>query len=142
VDSFFNGLAKRAFRSDAAEALRKRLLKYRDKLFTFIEHDGVPWNNNNAENAIKQFAYYREDAKGIVTELGLCNHLVLLSIYQTCRYKRVSFLKFLASGLPDLDAFRERKRSSPGKFTLETYPEGFVRSQSPGQTVTTSTISG
>ena len=29
------------------------MLKYRDKLFTFIDHDGVPWNNNNAENAIK-----------------------------------------------------------------------------------------
>ena len=61
VDGFFEGLAGRTFRSEAAEALRSRLLKYRDKLFTFIEHDGVPWNNNNAENAIKRFAYYRED---------------------------------------------------------------------------------
>jgi predicted RecB family nuclease len=142
VDGFFNALAERAFRSDAAEALRKRLLKYRDKLFTFLQHDGVPWNNNNAENAIKQFAYYREDAKGNVTELGLCNHLVLLSISQTCRYKGVSFLKFLASGLPDVDAFRDIKRSSPVKPALEMYPEGFVRSQSPGRIVATSTMGG
>jgi predicted RecB family nuclease len=133
VDGFFNALAERAFRSDAAEAMQKRLLKYRGKLFTFIEHDGVPWNNNNAENAIKQFAYYREDAKGIVTELGLCNHLVLLSIYQTCRYKGVSFLKFLASGLPDVDAFRKMKRASPGMPVLEVYPKGFLRSQSPAE---------
>ena len=42
-------------------ALRDRLLKWQNKLFTFIRHDSVPWNNNNAENAIKQFAYYRED---------------------------------------------------------------------------------
>ena len=34
-------------------------MKCRDKLFTFIKYDGVPWNNNNAENAIKRFAYYR-----------------------------------------------------------------------------------
>ena len=42
----------------------QRLLKNEDKLFTFIHHDGVPWNNNNAENAIKRFAYYREDTVG------------------------------------------------------------------------------
>ena len=42
----------------------ERLLKNRDKLFTFIQHDGVPWNNNNAENAIRRFAYYREDTPG------------------------------------------------------------------------------
>ncbi len=55
MDGYCKCLAEQTFRSEAAEALRGRLLKYRGKLFTFIEHDGVPWNNNNAENAIKQF---------------------------------------------------------------------------------------
>ena len=142
VDEFFDALAERAFRSEAAEALRQRLLKYRDKLFTFLGHDGVPWNNNNAENAIKQFAYYREDTDGMHEGGGLRDYLVLLSIYQTCRYKGVSFLKFLASGQRDVDAFCEMKRASPGKPVLETYPEGFVRSQSPGQTATTSKMGG
>jgi predicted RecB family nuclease len=70
VAQFFEALAGQSFRSEAAEALRQRLLKNRDKLFTFIEHDGVPWNNNNAENAIKRFAYYREDTVGIMKEPG------------------------------------------------------------------------
>ena len=61
MDAFFRQLAGQRFHSEAAEGLRKRLVKYRDKLFTFSDHDGVPWNNNNAENAIKRFAYYRED---------------------------------------------------------------------------------
>ncbi len=30
-----------------------------DKLFVFLDYDGVPWNNNNAENAIKLFASRR-----------------------------------------------------------------------------------
>jgi len=64
VARFFETLAPLSFRSEAAEALRQRLLKNRDKLFTFVGHDGVPWNNNNAENAIKRFAYYREDTVG------------------------------------------------------------------------------
>ena len=62
-----------------------------DTLFTFIKYDGVPWNNNNAENAIKRFAYYREDTAGTMKEEGLSDYLVLFSIYQTCRYKGVSF---------------------------------------------------
>jgi hypothetical protein len=33
---------------------------------------------------------------------------VFLSIYQTCRLKGVSFLKFLRSGLLDLDTFIEQ----------------------------------
>jgi len=72
--------------------LRKRLLKYQDKLFTFLVHDGVPWNNNNAEHAITQFAYYRELANGQMSEEGLNEYLVLLSVYQTCKYKGVPFL--------------------------------------------------
>jgi hypothetical protein len=63
---FFESHAGEAFRSEAAEALRQRLLKNRDKLFTFIQHDGVPWNNNCAENAFKRFAYYREDTVGVM----------------------------------------------------------------------------
>ena len=58
VEDFFQGVSVKAFHSEVAELLRNRLTKNRDKLFTFIDHDGIPWNNNNAENAIKRFAYY------------------------------------------------------------------------------------
>ena len=68
VAEFFKRLEEKTFRSEPAEALRARLIKYQDKLFTFLRHDGVPWNNNNAENAIRQFAYYREVAAGRLKE--------------------------------------------------------------------------
>ena len=76
VESFFHGLSERTCRSEAAESLRIRLTKYRDKLFTFIDHDGVPWNNNNAENAIKKFAYYRENTVGMLKRGGTKRLLV------------------------------------------------------------------
>src|SRR5262245_3784288 len=57
VKNFFRSISEQSIRSEAAEALRTRLIKYQDKLFTFINYDGVPWNNNNAEHAIKQFVY-------------------------------------------------------------------------------------
>ncbi len=123
VDRFFQTAAAQALSSEVAEGYRKRLLKYRDKLFTFLDHDGVPWNNNNAEHAVKGFAYYREVADNLITEAGLNQYLVLLSVYQTCKYKKVSFLKFLLSGETDIDAYCEGN----GKCVLpaiELYTEG------------------
>jgi hypothetical protein len=128
VENFFRSLSEQSIRSEAAEALRARLIKYQDKLFTFINHDGVPWNNNNAEHAIKQFAYYRGNTNGLLAETGMSDYLLLLSICQTCHYKGVSFLKFLLSRERDVDAFCDRphrKRQSP---TIEVYPKGFIPS--------------
>ena len=124
--SFFQSLTAQSFHSEAAEALRTRLLKYQEKLFTFIHYDGVPWNNNNAEHAIKQFAYYREHTSGMLRETGLHDYLVLLSICQTCRYKGVSFLHFLLSKSRDVDTFCERKHRKRPSSALELYPKGFT----------------
>ena len=125
VDTFFRTLAAQSFSSEAAVALRARLEKNRDKLFTFIQHDGVPWNNNNAENAIKRFAYYREDTAGTMKPTGLSEYLVLLSLYQPCRYKGVSFFKFLLSKQRDVDVFSAKKW--PQRHPeIELYPTGFV----------------
>jgi hypothetical protein len=127
VRAFFQQLSSCSLRSDAAESIRDRLLKNRDKLFTFLRYDGVPWNNNNAENAIKQFAYYRESRSGIaLTERGLQDYLILLSIYQTCRYKRISFLQFLLSGERDIDAFAKSGCRRSRKARLLLYPKGFT----------------
>src|SRR5262249_52956175 len=87
VKAFMDVLTVKAFESEIAGQYGRRLLKYQSKLFTFLEHDGVPWNNNNAEHAVKYFAKYRRLTNGRVTESGLQNYLILLSVYQTCRYK-------------------------------------------------------
>jgi hypothetical protein len=87
----------------------------------------VAWNNNTAENAIKRFAYYREGTVGCLTEAGLADYLVLLSIYQTCRYRGVSFLKFLLSRERDVDAFCEHPRRKRRRPPIEIYPSGVTR---------------
>jgi hypothetical protein len=110
VDRFYEGACGKLLASEVAEGYRQRFLKYWEKLFTFLDHDGVPWHNNNAEHAIKHFAKYRMGANGKVTARGLQPYLVLLSIYQTCAYKGVSFLRFLLSGERDVDAFKEARR--------------------------------
>ena len=125
VEKYFESLAAQEIHSEPAEALRERLTRYKDKLFTFLKYDGVPWNNNNAENAVKQFVYYREHSDGIMRETGLKDYLVLLSIYQTCKYKGISFLKFLLSKERDIDAFVGGGRAKR-LCTVELYPKGFT----------------
>lgn len=126
VDRYFRSLSAKSFASEAAESLRCRLLKYQDKLFTFLDHDGVPWNNNNAENAIRRFSYYRADTVGLMTESTLNDYLVMLSLYQTCRCKGVSFLRFLLSREQDVDAFCRHRRRGHRPSPIETYPDGFT----------------
>jgi hypothetical protein len=83
-------------------------VKCGEKLFTFLDHDGVPWNNNGAENAIKDFAMLRRNIGGVSTESGMCDYLVLLSIRQTLKRRGVGFLSFLVSRKKDLERFAVR----------------------------------
>lgn len=71
-------------------------------MFTFLEHDGVPWNNNNAEHAIKRFANYRRDADGLLTERTREVYLVLATVFETCEFNHVNVLKLLLSKEPTL----------------------------------------
>jgi hypothetical protein len=103
VEQFFRGITLYAAKSEAGSRLANRLNKYRSKLFTFLDYDGIPWNNNNAEHAIKHFAKYRRLANGRFTECGLRDYLKLLSIYETCKYKEIGFLDFLLSKHRDID---------------------------------------
>ena len=76
----------------------------------FLNHDNIPWNNNNAEHAVKAFAKLRDIVCGSFTENSVKNHLVLLSICQSCKYMGVDFLDFLRSGEKDIHAFVESRR--------------------------------
>jgi predicted RecB family nuclease len=102
---FFENVAKRDFQSEVAVGYKNRFGKCSDKMFTFLNYDNVPWNNNNAEHAIKAFARLRNVIGGSSTPKGIRDYLVLLSISETCKYKGLRFLDFLRSGETDVDAF-------------------------------------
>jgi hypothetical protein len=104
-----------ALSSETARKLVDRLNKNKKTLFTFLDYDEVPWNNNNAEHAIKAFAMLRHVIEGMTTEKGLREYLVLLSMHQTCKFRNVSFLDFLRSGEKSIDAFTNKRRK-PGRY--------------------------
>ena len=107
VQRFLGEIRKDTYTSTLAKNYQRRIMKYSDKLFTFVDYDGIPWNNNNAENAIKSFVWLRRGIDGISTKNGLQRYLVLLSISETLRRKNVSVLKFFVSGSVDIDQFVE-----------------------------------
>ena len=109
VHRFYNRLTDCPVTSEVAEKLVGRLQKNRNKMFTFLEFNDVPWNNNNAEHAVKAFATVRRVIEGPTTEKGLREFLVLLSICETCKCKNVDFLEFLRSGIRDIDDFATTK---------------------------------
>ena len=81
-------------------------MKYKDKLFTFLDYDGVAWNNNNAEHAIKRFVFPRRVIGGSSTAQGIREYLVLLSGCETLKLGNVSVLKFLMSASLNIDDYR------------------------------------
>jgi len=110
VARFFRRLSSQVYRTETAARYQRRFEKNRQTLFTFLEHDGVSWNNNTAEHAIKALAALRRAIGGKSTEGGTDDYLILLSICETCKCCGVRFLDFLRSGEKDVHAFAENPR--------------------------------
>src|SRR5277367_4020064 len=93
--------------TEATLALKKRVEKNRDKLFTFLDYDGVPWNNNNAEHAVRAFARLRNVIFNS-TPKGHREYATLLTIQQTLRCRGMSFLEFMRSGRMEIRSEERR----------------------------------
>ena len=94
------------------------------QLFTFLDYDDIPWNNNNAEHAVKAFVMLRRDLVGNSTEKGIHDYLILLSVCETCRIRGLSFLEFLKSGERNIEAFASKRlaRSLPKSMAAQGTP--------------------
>ena len=85
-------------------------VKYKEKLFLFLEKDSIPWNNTNAEYSIKPFAKWCKKISKSLTKQNIENHLILLSIVQTCKYQGINFFEFLKSGELSIFKFQEKRK--------------------------------
>jgi hypothetical protein len=109
VQALHDWLGRTEFSSNICVQYKQRFEKNRDRLFTFLKHDDVPWNNNNAEHAIKAFAKLRNVIEGLNGEAAIDEYLILLSVCVTCKYKGVSVLEFLRSGSEEIDDYIRRQ---------------------------------
>jgi len=95
--------------SDATIKFQKRFQRYRDTLFTFLDEDGIPWQNNMAERALRHIAVQRK-ISGSFFQQSAEDFLLLLGLSQSCQFQGKSFLKFLLSKTYDIDAFKSPRR--------------------------------
>src|SRR5262245_52740870 len=66
------------------------LLKNEGRLFTFLDHDNVPWNNNNAEHALRAFTKQR-NVMATSTPKGTKEYAILVGVQQTLKYRNIDF---------------------------------------------------
>jgi hypothetical protein len=97
------------WKSEVIQTFQKRFLRYRESLFLFLTEDGIPWNNNMAERAIRHLAVQRKISGSFFVK-GATDYLTLLGSAQSCRFQDKSFLRFLLSEERDVDTFKDRKR--------------------------------
>jgi transposase IS66 family protein len=102
AEKFIEDVVTVKYATEVSSALKKRIERNRDKLFTFLNYDGVPWNNNNAEHAVRAFTRLRNVINSS-TPKGTHEFATLLSIQQTLRYRGMNFLEFMRSGRMDID---------------------------------------
>ena len=71
--------------------LLKRLRREKGMLFTFLEEQGVDWNNNAAERALRPSVVIRKITYGNQSEEGAHAHAVLMSVKETCGLRGENF---------------------------------------------------
>src|SRR5262249_53395690 len=101
AERFLDRVIKTDPQTEAAVGYKSRFERNKDTLFTFLDHDGVPRNNNNAEHAIKAFVRLRRTIGGTSTAKGIEEYLILLSVSETCKAKGFDVLDFFLSETQD-----------------------------------------
>jgi transposase-like protein len=74
--------------------LLKRLRREKGMLFTFLEEQGVDWNNNAAERALRPSVVIRKITYGNQSEEGAHAHAVLMSVRETCALRKENFFDY------------------------------------------------
>jgi transposase IS66 family protein len=118
VNKFLSSVQSRELTSPVANSYKQRFQKTGAKMFTFLEYDGVPWNNNHAEHAIKRFAKYRRVFDGLFTEDSLNEYLILASVLNTCEFNNLNLLEFLLSGEKSLNGLLSLAKTRSKNFRM------------------------
>jgi transposase len=82
------------------EAVRKRLHKQRDHLFTFLYHEAVEATNNLAERQLRPAVIARKISCGNKTPKGAQTWQILTSLATTCAQRATSFIAEIARAAP------------------------------------------
>ncbi len=79
--------------------LTKRLNKYAEYLFTFLNYDHVPFDNNFAERQIRPAVILRKNSQSNRSDRGAATQGVLMSVYRTLKLRGLDPTTTIADAL-------------------------------------------
>ena len=75
------------WRDSHAKRLIKRLRRHQNDLLTFLNHAGVPFDNNHAERSIRPAVILRKNSYGNRSKQGADCQAVLMSVFRTLKQR-------------------------------------------------------
>ena len=79
--------------------LSKRLARYRDAIFAFLDHENVPSDNNHAEREIRPAVLMRKNSFCNRSNRGAETQAILMSVYRTLKVRGHNPLDVIVSAL-------------------------------------------
>jgi len=70
---------------DASERLQKRYVKHREHLFVFLYEEGVPFDNNGSERALRNSVVHRKVLAGFRSDWGARAFATVTTVIETVR---------------------------------------------------------
>ena len=92
--------------------LLKRLRRHQDELFTFLDVEGVPFENNHAERAIRPAVIIRKNSLCNRSAEGARTQAIFMSVYRTIKQR----------GHPPLDTLTQALRTYTTTGALPPLP--------------------
>ncbi len=92
-------LLSRTYHDRDCIRISKELRRRMGELLTFLLHPGVPWHNNDAENAIRQGVLHRKVSGGRRTWEGADLLQRILTVYRTSLKRKINFTDLVLRSL-------------------------------------------
>jgi len=105
-------LADQEHRDADARRLTNRLRKYAEYIFTFLDYDHVPFENNFAERQIRPAVILRKNSQSNRSDRGAATQAILMSVYRTLKLR----------GLNPTDTVTQALRSAVATGQLPPLP--------------------
>jgi len=94
-----DNIIKRQWENTNARRLIKRLRRHRNDLFTFLDYEDVPSDNNHAEREIRPAVIMRKNIYANRSNKGAHTQAVLMSVYRTLKLRNHDPIKTIAAAV-------------------------------------------
>lgn len=79
--------------------LTRRLARHAEHIFTFLDYENVPFENNFAERQVRPAVILRKNSQSNRSDRGAATQAILMSIYRTLRLRNLSPTQTIADAL-------------------------------------------